>query len=308
MTTGTTPRRGITTRGEDPLERRRAPATGNTTDALYADLDGVIDSIMAHPNVAPFVSTRLIRSLVTSNPTPSYIGRVAAVFSATGGDLRATLTAILNDPEARSFTVTDGRLKDPILHILGLSRALGIPVTNPGNVQWNFFNLLQMVLTPNTVFNFYNLLTPLPSNTELFGPEFGIYPPALAVQRANFIYGILNDWYSSTFPMATVLPSYEAVAANPAALVEAVNQGLMSGRMSTELRALLVAATAAITDTSAGGLRERARGALYLAAISSEYSVYSDTSVAGAAAVQPPTGLSVSGWPVTPFRSAGAPR
>ena len=69
----------------------------------------------------------------------------------------------------------------------------------------------------------------------------------------------------------------------------------MFGRMSPELRDLIVAATAAITDTSAGGLRERARGALYLAAISSEYSVYSDTSVAGAGAVQPPTGLAVSG-------------
>ncbi len=88
------------------------------------------------------------------------------------------------------------------------------------------------MLTPNTVFNFYNLLTPLPSNTALFGPEFGIYPPALAIQRANFIYGILNEWYSSTFPMATVLPSYQALAANPAALVEAVNQNLMFGRMS----------------------------------------------------------------------------
>ena len=95
--------------------------------------------------------------------------------------------------------------------------------------------------------------------------------------------------------MAAVLPAYQALAADPAALVEAVNQNLMFGRMSPELRDLITAATTAITDTSAGGLRERARGALYLAAISSEYSVYSDTSVAGAGAVQPPTGLAVSG-------------
>lgn len=269
-------------------------ATANTTDALYSDLTGVVNSIMAHPNVAPFISTRLIRSLVTSNPSPNYIGRVAAVFQATDGDLRATVTAILTDPEARTFSATDGRLKDPFLHILGMSRALGIPVANPGNVQWNFSNLLQLLLTPNTVFNFYNLLTPLPSNTEMFGPEFGIYPPALAVQRANFIYGILYEWYTSTFPMATVLPAYQAAAANPAALVELVNQNFMFGRMSTDLRDLILAATTAITDTSEGGLRERARGALYLAAISSEFSVYSDTSAAGAPGVQPPTGLAVS--------------
>jgi len=295
MTTGTTPSPRYHDIGAKTLLSGVVlPATANTTAALYSDVDGVIDSIMAHPNLAPFVSTRLIRSLVTSNPTPNYIGRVAAVFASTNGDLRATLTAILTDPEARSFTITDGRLKDPVLHILGLTRALGIAVTNPGNVQWNFSNLLQLLLTPNTVFNFYNLLTPLPSNAQMFGPEFGIYPPALAVQRANFIYGILYDWYSSTFPMATVLPTYQAVAGDPAALVEAVNQNLMFGRMSTDLRDLIIAATAAITDTSEGGLRERARGALYLAAISSEYSVYTDTSVAGATGVQPPTGLTVS--------------
>ncbi len=295
MTSGTTPQPRHHDLGQKTLLSGVVlPATANTTDALYADVDGVIDSIMAHPNLAPFISSRLIRSLVTSNPSPSYVQRVATVFSTTGGDLRATLTAILTDPEARSFTITDGRLKDPILHILGLSRALGIPVGNPNNIQWSFSNLLQLVLTPATVFNFYNLLTPLPGHTAMLGPEFGIYPPALAIQRANFIYGILYDWYSSTFPMATVLPTYQAQAADPATLVETVNQNLMFGRMSTDLRDLIVAATAAITDSSEGGMRERARGALYLAAISSEYSVYSDTAVAGASTVQPPTGLSVS--------------
>ncbi|MCC7243441.1 MAG: DUF1800 family protein [Acidobacteria bacterium] len=295
MTTGSTPQPRYHDIGAKTLLSGVVlPASANNTAALYSDIEGVVDSIMAHPNVAPFVSTRLIRSLVTSNPTPSYIQRVATVFSATSGDLRATLTAILTDPEARAFTITDGRLKDPILGIMGLTRALGIPVSNPGNIQWSFSNLLELVLTPSTVFNFYNLLTPLPGNEALFGPEFGIYPPALAVQRANFIYGILYEWYNSIFAMGTVIPTYEALAADPAALVEAVNQNLTFGRMSSELRDLITTATAAITDTSPSGLRERARGALYLAAISSEYSVYSDTSVAGAASVQPPTGLAVS--------------
>ena len=270
------------------------PATANTTDALYADVEGVIDSIMAHPNLAPFIASRLIRSLVTSNPTPAYIQRVATVFHDTSGDLAATLRAILLDPEARAFTITDGRLKDPLLHVIGLARALGIPVANPGSVQWIFSNLLQLPLTPSTVFSFYNLLTPLPGNTALLGPEFGIYPPALAIQRANFIYGILYDWYSSSFPMTTVLPAFVTEAADPAALVEAVNQRLMFGRMSADLRDLIVAATAAITDVSESGLRERARGAIYLAAISSEYSVHSDPAVGGAATVQPPTGLTVA--------------
>ncbi len=270
------------------------PATGNTVQSLYDDVDAVVDSIMAHPNLAPFISMRLIRSLVTSNPRPAYVQRVATVFRNTNGDLRATLNAILTDVDARVFSNTDGRLKDPMLHIIGMARALGIPIENPANTQWRFSNLLQLILTPPTVFSYYNLLTPLPGNMDMYGPEFGIYPPALAVQRANFVYSILSDSVSPTFSMATVMPAYQALAADPNALVEAVNQNLMFGRMSEELRGLIVAATEAITDTSENGLRERARGALYLAAISSEYSVHSETLAVGGATAQPPTGLAVT--------------
>lgn len=269
-----------------------APASANTTAALHADVDAVIDSIMRHPNLAPFVSSRLIRSLVTSNPSPAYIERVAGAFSASGGDLPTTLRAILLAPEARSFTSTDGRLKDPVLNIIGLARALGVPLADPDDLQWPFASLQQYLLTPSTVFSFYNLLTPLPGNLALMGPEFGIYPPALAVQRANFVYRILNGQYSSSIPVS--LDPFIAVAGDAGALVELVNQRLMFGRMSQSLRELIVAATNAITGTGSGDLRQRALGALYLAAISSEYSVYSDTSVTGASTVQPPTGLAVS--------------
>ena len=91
--------------GAKTLLRRRV-AAGEPIDDR-SDMDGVIDSIIQHPNVPPFVSTRLIRSLVTSNPSPAYIQRVASVFANNGsgvrGDLRAVLTAILTDPEAVRF-------------------------------------------------------------------------------------------------------------------------------------------------------------------------------------------------------------
>lgn len=267
------------------------PFQSNSPAALHADVDAVVESIMRHPNLAPFVSSRLIRSLVTSNPSPGYIQRVATRFAESDGDMPTTLRAILLDPEARSFTISDGRLKDPMLNIIGLARALGVTLVNPGNVQGTFSSLQQYLLTPSTVFSFYNLLTPLPGNLALLGPEFGVYPPALAVQRANFIYRILDGQVSS-IPVS--LDPFIAVAGDVAQLVELVNQRLMFGRMSNELRELIVAATSAITGTGTSELRQRALGALYLASISSEYSVYSDTSVTGAATVQPPTGLAVS--------------
>lgn len=258
------------------------------------DMEAVLDNIFHHRNLPPFVATRLIRSLVTSNPSPVYIGRVANVFANNGqgvrGDLKAVLTAILMDPEARTFSSEDGRLKDPILHVVGLGRALGAQMTDPNQFMYVFGNLSQRVLTPSTVFSFYSPLALLPGHTDLFGPEFQVYPPALAIQRANFTYGLLNGQFSTAF--AFDLEPYKLLAGNPAALVEKVNQTLMFGRMSNELRELIVTATDAVRESDT---RQRALGALYLAAISSEYSVYADNS-GGAAetAVQPPTGLVVA--------------
>ncbi len=190
------------------------PAGQSTT----ADMDAVVDNIFQHPNVPPFVATRLIRSLVTSNPSPAYIERVANVFADNGqgvrGDLQAVLTAILTDPEAASFAAEDGRLKDPMLHVIGLGRALGAQITNPSAFDYVFGNLTQSLMTPTTVFSFYSPLAALPGHTDLFGPEFQIYPPALAVQRANFIYSILNGSFSSSFNVD--LAPFTAVAANTA--------------------------------------------------------------------------------------------
>ncbi|MGQ0736118.1 MAG: DUF1800 family protein [Acidobacteriota bacterium] len=251
--------------------------------SAVSDMQGVLASIFQHPNVPPFVATRLIRSLVTSNPSPGYILRVANAFSNNGqgvrGDLRAVIRAVLLDPEALRFSSpTDGRLKDPVLHITGLGRALNARVSDPNAFMWVFNNLAERVLTPPTVFSFYSPLAPLPGRSDLFGPEFQIYPPALAVQRANFIYSILAGSYSSSF--AVDLTPFTAVAANTPALVARVDHALMFGRMSNDLRERLTMATNAIAVSNT---RERALGALFLAAISSEYTVSADNDGPGIA-------------------------
>jgi hypothetical protein len=268
-----------------------------------ADLDAVVNAVFAHSNVPPFVATRLIRSLVTSNPSPGYIRRVADVFVNNGmgvrGDLKAVFAAILLDPEALRFQAAhEGRLKDPVLHVIGMGRALDATFQDPNGFMYVFNNLSQRVLTPPTVFSFFSPLAPLPGHHALFGPEFQIYPPALAIQRANFIYGLLNSQFGSSFQVD--LTPFTTVAGNTAALVELVNQRLMFGSMSADLRGIITAATNGIEGTSASDLRQRALGALYLAAISSEYSVHglnwgpSSGGGAGVDQPQPPTGLVAS--------------
>ncbi|MGE0044028.1 MAG: DUF1800 family protein, partial [Vicinamibacterales bacterium] len=235
------------------------------------DMDDVIDIVFNHPNLPPFIATRLIRSLVTSNPSPAYIARVADVFADDGngvrGDLAAVLKAVLLDQEAALGGPTDGRLVDPVLHVMGLARALGVQVGDAGQFLYVFRQLGQEVLTPPSVFSFYSPLAPLPGDPDLFGPEFSLYAPALAVLRANFVYGLLSGQFGSVFPVN--LAPFKALAADPAALVELVNQTLLQGQMSVDLRTVLITATQATSDTT-----QRAIGALYLATLSSEYLVH----------------------------------
>jgi len=246
--------------------------------SVVDDLDDVIDAVFEHPNVPPFVATRLIRSLVNSNPSAEYIERVAEVFADNGegvrGDLRAVLVAILTDTEAALPTSNDGRLRDPVLHILGLARALGLQVANPTQFLYVMANLGQQVLSPPTVFSFYSPLAPLPGDPTRFGPEFQIYTPALAIQRANFIYSILNGGFQSSFPVN--LAPYTSLAGNPYALVEYVNQRLLFGRMSNPLRSTLVGLAQTTSDH-----KQRALGTLYLTAISSEFAVHTGPSSMG---------------------------
>ena len=173
--------------------------------------------------------------------------------------MKSVLKAVLLDTEALRFVAPEaGRLKDPILHVIGLARGIGARITDPNQFMWNFSNLSERVLTAPTVFSFFSPLGTLPGQPNLFAPEFQIYPAALAIQRANFIYGILAGWYGASFSMD--LTPYQAVASNPATLVNKVDHTLMLGRMSPTLRQTLVTATTAVPSSNT---RERALGALY---------------------------------------------
>lgn len=242
------------------------------------DLDGVIANILAHPNLPPFIATRLIRSLVTSNPSPDYIQRVADVFAgyapapgyplAPRGDLKATLAAVLLDPEARRDDPdpAQGHLKDPLSHVVGLARALDAQLTDPGMFMYLLGYMGERVLDSPTVFSYYSPLTPLPGDKTLYGPEFQIYSPAQALQRADFIYNLLRNQYGAGNHFD--LTPLEAVANDPNALLDAINNRLFQGRMSPALRESLYTVSIAHSDP-----QQRALITLYLAALSGEYAV-----------------------------------
>lgn len=236
---------------------------------IQQDLNNSLDIIFNHPNLAPFVSVRLIRSLVTSNPSPAYISRVAAVFNDNGqgarGDMQAVIRAVLLDAEARNdATPADfGRLKSPMQHTVGLFRALNANLSEPLSFAYIYVGMGESILDAPSVFGHYSPLFRLPNGNGLFAPEFQIYTPTEAVNRANFIYQIL---YANGG--AIDLTPFMNIATDPAQLTSAIDNQLLYGRMSTTTRASIYKALQASSDP-----KTRVLTVLYLVAMSGEYIV-----------------------------------
>jgi uncharacterized protein (DUF1800 family) len=242
------------------------------------DLDGALDNIFNHPNLPTFVSRELIQHLVTSNPSPAYIQRISEVFKNNGagvrGDMKAVITAILLDAEARrgddptTAVGTDGHLQEPILFMAGLLRAFGA-VSDGSNLAGDGTGMGQEALFPPSVFNFYAPNYVIPGTTQ-FGPEFQILTTATALNRANFVntfvYGSLGSGTTVSFA------SYGSQASNPTQLLNSLNTLMLHGSMSADMNTTILTAMQAVPAGSSQGLQQ-AQAAIYLIGSSSQYQV-----------------------------------
>lgn len=238
------------------------------------DLDAAIDNIVADPNVGPFIGTRLIQALVKSNPSPAYVQRVAGTFANNGkgarGDLKATVRAVLMDPEARlgdtlAATGTDGKLREPVLFMTRLLRAFGT-VSDGRNLPGYAQQMRQDVFNAPSVFNFYPP-SYKPKGLAIVGPEFKIANSPTLSGRLNFLY----DFTSQNLPAGTVPDFAEmiAAAADNARLIPYLDARLMHGTLPAAVSAAVVKALPAAGSDN----RQRAMLALYLVAASPAFNV-----------------------------------
>ncbi len=238
--------------------------------SVDADLDMLLDILFNHPNTAPFVATRLIRSLVTSNPSPAYIQRISSVFADNGsgvrGDLAAVVRAILLDPEARddSAPANGGRLKDAIVQTCGFLRAVNGHFAPDNGLTYLYDYLGQSVLSPPSVFSWFSPMYHVPKS-PMFGPEFQIYSPTEAVLRGNLIFSAIH--YPAT-DMVLDLSPFQPYGNDMPGLVEAVNQVLLYGRMPAAMKTALITAATPGYDAAT-----RIETVLYLTALSGQYAV-----------------------------------
>lgn len=283
----------------DMTAKTLLPVNGTATtlpagQGAVADLAGALDNVFAQPSLAPFVSKQLIEHLVSSNPSPAYVTRVATAFdtgrfsgdgatfgSGQRGDMQATIAAILLDAEARrgddptTANTGDGHLREPILFISGILRAFGAASDGLGPV--NFVatsNLNQPPLDAPSVFNFFPPDYSIPqSNPARFGPEFALDTTATTLVRINFVNSFV---YGSIGSGTTVnFTPYDSLAASPDAtgqLLDSLNALLLHGSLSSSARASILTAVSAVPAGANQNL-QRAQTAIYLILSSSQYQV-----------------------------------
>jgi uncharacterized protein (DUF1800 family) len=274
-----------------------------------SDLNAALDNIFNHPNVGPFISKQLIQHLVTSNPSPPYVERVAKVFnndcsglypqgcSNVRGNLKLVVQAILLDPEARGDVKTDpnyGKLREPAQYVNGFLRAFNAKsfdktTTSDGVLgsrsSTDFTGTLdQPIFQPPTVFSYYQPAYEVPG-TKILGPAFGILSTSTTLRRANDINTLVYSGVAANSTPTAASPdrprgtsvdiaNLEALAANPGDIADALNSLLFHGTMSTQVRTSLITAMNAINDaTVTTRNQKRARVAVYLAATSSQYDI-----------------------------------
>jgi uncharacterized protein (DUF1800 family) len=240
-----------------------------------AELDILLDALMQQRTMAPFICRQLIQHLVTSNPSPAYIERVSNTFLDNGsgvrGDLKAVITAILTDPEARAgddgngpVDANFGHLREPVLFMTGVLRGLNATLGDTSAMQNSTNSMGQNLFYPPSVFSYFSPQYRLPRG--LFGPEFQIYSTQTAAARAN----VVNTLVYGTLDRSTRVDMQPFIdrAGSIDGLLDFISYVFLHGDMSAGLRRAAHDAASAVANPLA-----RARAALYITLTSPEYQI-----------------------------------
>jgi uncharacterized protein (DUF1800 family) len=256
------------------------------------DLKGALDNVFAHPNIGPFICRQLIQHLVTGNPSSAYVERVSEVFANNGsgvrGDMKAVLTAIIMDQEARAGdaqtgdqaesnpAINGGHLREPLLWTLDLLRGLGATPTNP-NDPYPFVDFMtefvgavgESPFTQPSVFNYFSPQYVIPL-TAINSPEFGLENTGTIVPRLNLANAIVHNAAAGLNIDLSATSPIGQQANNPAQLADYLGMLFMHSQMPTDMRSELITAISAIPATDP---QSRAEIAVYLVVTSSQYKI-----------------------------------
>ena len=257
--------------------------------AALPSLGKALDTLFNHPNVGPFICKQLIQRFVTSNPSPGYVKRVAAVFAKNDldkrGDLAAVLHALLTDVEARDTALAKsdpafGRLREPVLRFAQFARAC--KMDSPSG-DWKVKNLSNPVerlgqnpMRSPSVFNFYRPGY-VPPNSPLakskkVGPEFQITTESSVAGYINFMQSVISIRDGVTG--SDVKPNYSNWLANAnddVALANEANAVLAAGQLSAPRVQLIVDALKTMPKNTTDLRIKRVQVAVLLTVVAPEF-------------------------------------
>jgi uncharacterized protein (DUF1800 family) len=222
------------------------------------DVERVVDILMRQPTMAPFIAKELILKLATETPSPAYVQRVAAVFAASGGDLRVVLRALFGDPEFTSPAVVRSQYKTPIEHVVGALRGLGASGGAKSLYVWTYYTG-QLVYFPPSVFSFYRP-----------GQKGALVNAAYVAWRDqaadSLTSGYVDEYFDARWDARDLLRRHR-LAARPEAAVDLLARELLAASLSGSTRqTLLDYIGPRVTE-------EKLRGAAWLLLCSPDYQV-----------------------------------
>ncbi len=253
-----------------------------------AALKTALDTLFNHPNTAPFFGKQMIQRLVTSNPSPAYVARVAAAFVNNGqgvrGDLAAVWQAILLDDEARGpdglTQPAFGKLREPMVRLVQWARTFFLVSKNGlwkvGDLSNAATQLGQSALRSPSVFNFFRPGY-VPPGTSLsagsVAPEFQLVNESSVGGYLNYMTGVISNGISS----GDIRADYNrelAWVTDASTLVQQLNLLLCAGQLSPATQSLMVTAlnaTAVTASSSDAAKRNRICAAVLMVMASAEY-------------------------------------
>jgi uncharacterized protein (DUF1800 family) len=246
-----------------------------------------LDALFRHPNVGPFVGRQLIQRLVTSEPSPAYVARVAAVFNNNGsnvrGDMAAVVRAVLLDSEARNAAPPAGfgKLREPVLRITQWMRGFGATsVTGAYMMAGELDTMSERALYAPSVFGYYRPGY-VPPNTGFSArgatsPEFQIVNESTTanwVNKAEALSGNGLGWTGTTNDVSSNYSTLAGLSAtgNLAGMLDHLNLLMFAGRMSATLRQSILDAIGGVGGSDSASHGYRARVAVFIALASPEF-------------------------------------
>lgn len=269
----------------------RSADSSATHVASMLDVNAAIDNLFNHPNVGPFIGRLLIQRLVTSNPTPAYVGRVAAKFANNGsgvrGDMGAVVKAILLDSEARSYSKTTepdfGKMREPYMTLMNMAKTFNAipPSGNYESATYLYDFYLQEPFQSPSVFNFYSPNHRPPGELTrmgLFGPEFQILTAVTAIETQNNLLNSVENqisrWGSDPGNELILDFSQEIpLAGDPDALIRQLSTRLTGGTLRPRSFQNIREAVLKIPDSGNNWQKDRVKMAAYLIGASAEFNI-----------------------------------